>query len=454
VGAPESLFLWQWQLGRILEAVGDRAGAISAHKEAIATLAVIRSDLVAGFGSGRTIFEDSVRPLILGLTDLLLHQSERAGSDAERQALLVEARGTVELLKAAEIEDYFHDDCLAALRAKKRDIDALPPGTAALYPVVLSDRIELLMSRAGRLERVIVPTDEAELERLVRTFRSGLTDPESDAYLPPAQRLYEWLIAPIEARLTASGVSTLVIIPTGSFATIPFAALHDGKAFLIERFALAVAPGLVLTDPQPLSRLDAQALVGGLSEGVGNFPALPHVADELAAVNDAFPSVILRDQDFVTTGLEDALASTPYRIVHMATHAQFEPEALDSFLLTYDGRLDMADLEKLVKLGQFRDEPVELLTLSACTTAVGDDRAALGLAGLGIKAGARSALASLWLVNDRSTAQLIARFYQALTDTEINKAQALRRAQLALSQGTEFRHPHYWAPFLLIGNWL
>jgi CHAT domain-containing protein len=114
----------------------------------------------------------------------------------------------------------------------------------------------------------------------------------------------------------------------------------------------------------------------------------------------------------------------------------------------------MDDLEALVKLSQFRDEPVELLTLSACATALGDPRAALGLAGLGIKAGARSALASLWLVNDRSTAELVTRFYRALAEPGTSKAEALRRAQLALLSQPNFRHPLYWAPFLIVGNWL
>jgi CHAT domain-containing protein len=453
VGAPESLFLWQWQLGRILRSAGDHPGAITAHKEAIKTLSAVRGDIIAAFGNGRDLFDQAVRPLIVGLADLLL-QSANVSEGNDQQALLREARQTVELLKAAEIEDYFHDDCLAALQAKQQDIDALPPYTAALYPVVLPDRLELLVTGAGGLERIVVAKGEAEIEQEVQSFRRTVTETGSEAYRLHAARLHDWLIAPIESRLEAAGAKTLIVIPVGSLAAIPFAALRDADGFLVEKFAVAVAPGLSLVDPRPFSVPGAQALVGGLSQPVENFAALPHVSDELAAVSAVFPSSVLHDEEFVRAGLEDALADVPYRVVHMATHAQFEAESADSFLLTYDGRLDMDDLEALVKLSQFRDEPVELLTLSACATALGDPRAALGLAGLGIKAGARSALASLWLVNDRSTAELVTRFYRALAEPGTSKAEALRRAQLALLSQPNFRHPLYWAPFLIVGNWL
>ena len=138
----------------------------------------------------------------------------------------------------------------------------------------------------------------------------------------------------------------------------------------------------------------------------------------------------------------------------MASHAQIDREAKDSFLLTYDGRLTMDGLERFIKLSRFREKPVELLTLSACSTAAGDERAALGLAGIAIKAGARTALASLWFINDESTSILVSRFYEQLGRPNTSMAEALRQAQLSLLAERRTRHPGYWAPFLLIGNWL
>jgi len=452
--AWESLYLWQWQLGRILGERGDAAGAISAHEAAIETLAALRSDIVAGFGAGRGIFEETVRPLILGLADLLLRESERSGSETEEQRMLADARATIELLKAAEFEDYFHDDCLAALQAKRRGLDVLPDGVAALYPIVLPDRVELLLGGENRLQRFVTPIDAAELERTVREFRQELMNPRSEAFRKPASRLYDWLVRPVERVLEARRVDTIVVLPSGLLASIPFSALIDDGRFLVERLAVAVAPGLALIDPQPFGERQVQALVGGLTVPVQRFPALPYVAAELAAVSALYPSSVLRDEDLVQRELIEALEHVPYGILHLATHAKFEREASESFLLTYDGRMDLEALERLVRQARFRDQPIELLTLSACSTAEGDARAALGLAGVALKSGARSALASLWFVNDRSTAELVSRFYATLGEVGTTKAQALRRAQLSLISGSEFRHPSYWAPFLVIGNWL
>jgi CHAT domain-containing protein len=266
--------------------------------------------------------------------------------------------------------------------------------------------------------------------------------------------LYGWLITPIEARLAENGVSTLVVIPSGSLSTFPFAALHDGERHLIEKMAVAVAPGLTLIEPRPIVRETAAVLAGGLSESVQGFPALPHVQAELRNLQNTFGGTLLENQAFLLERVREELEVTPYSVVHIASHAQIEPEAKDSFLLTYDGRLTMDGLEQFVKLSRFREEPVELLTLSACSTAVGDERAALGLAGIGIKAGARSVLASLWFINDQSTSLLVSRFYEALKEPSKSKAEALREAQLSLMEIYRYRHPAYWAPFLMIGSWL
>jgi CHAT domain-containing protein len=114
----------------------------------------------------------------------------------------------------------------------------------------------------------------------------------------------------------------------------------------------------------------------------------------------------------------------------------------------------MDGLERVMKLSRFRDEPVELLTLSACRTAAGDERAALGLAGIAVKAGARSALATLWYINDQASSEMVAEFYRRLAEPDMSKARALQEAQRTLMRDPRYRHPGFWSPFLLIGNWL
>jgi CHAT domain-containing protein len=140
--------------------------------------------------------------------------------------------------------------------------------------------------------------------------------------------------------------------------------------------------------------------------------------------------------------------------VHIASHGRFEGDIAKTFPLTFDDKLTMERLDQFVGLFRFRDEPLELLALSACETAAGDDRAALGLAGVAVKAGARSALATLWHINDPATSILIAEFYRELRNPSVSRAVALQGAQLKLLHDPRYQHPGYWSPFLLINNWL
>jgi CHAT domain-containing protein len=232
------------------------------------------------------------------------------------------------------------------------------------------------------------------------------------------------------------------------------AALHDGHEFLVSKFALVTTPGLTLTDLRPVQRTDTRLLLNGLTEAVQGFPPLKAVSQELDAIHELQGGTVLADQNFLITNLRQALATTPYSIVHIASHGQFTGDVSNTFLLTYDDRLTMDRLENFMGLSQYRQQPVELLTLSACQTAAGDDRAALGLAGIAVKAGSRSAVATLWAINDPASAELLSVFYRELQNPTISKAKALQRAQLTLMAVPAYRRPFYWSPFLLIGSWL
>ena len=164
---------------------------------------------------------------------------------------------------------------------------------------------------------------------------------------------------------------------------------------------------------------------------------------------------MLVDGDFRWDRLDKLFRRNSFSIVHFASHGQFRSHVEDTFVLTHDGRLTLTELEKLIRPSQFRGKPVELLVLSACQTASGDPRAALGLAGVALKAGARSALATLWSVNDEATELLMLEFYRQMRAGEnITKAESLRRSQVKLLKDPRFDHPAYWAPYLIIGNWL
>ena len=450
--APEILYRWQWQTGRILKAQGDSARAILAYQHAVTTLATVRRDFIAS--GSRTSFRESVGPVYFQLADLLLERSGTLSDPKQVTQHLVDARSAVEVLKGAELQDYFQDDCVTALRARTTGIDRLASNTVALYPIILENRLELLLSMPDGLRRFTSPVGSAELTREIRSFRLRLEKRTTHQYLPHAQKLYDWLIRPVAAELEKAGIDTLVIVPDGALRTVPLTALHDGKQFLVERYSIATTPGLTLTDPQPIKRERANLLLHGLTESVQGFAPLPFVADELQNVQKLYGGTVRQNQQFTLPTMEKDLGDRPYQIVHIASHGQFDSDVNKTFLLTYDGKIGMNKLEQILGLSKFRTDAVELLTLSACETAAGDDRAALGLAGVAIKAGARSALATLWTVNDPASAELVSTFYRELQDPAVSKAKALQQAQLGLLKDARYRHPSYWSAFLLIGNWL
>jgi CHAT domain-containing protein len=452
--APESLYRWQWQRGRLLAKLGKLDEALSAYQQATATLQPIRAEVEAGAPSSLSSDRPLVRPLFFELADLLLRRAALTEDEKLAAPYLLAARNAIEAYKAAELRDYFRDDCVDQLQARITKLERVSASTVIIYPIMFSDRTELLVSFPQGMKRfpVAVPADMLTGE--VRAFRRMLEKRTTREYLPHAQRLYDWLIRPLEEDLGKLTIDTLVFVPDGPFRTVPMAALHDGERFLIARYAVATSPGLDLTDPQPIDRSSVHLLSSGLTESVQGFPALPYVAEEISRIRSVFGGEQLLDNEFISSRLEGELKDGSYSILHIATHGQFAPEVNRSFLLTFDDKLTVTDLEKLVGFFRFRREPLELLTLSACQTGIGDDRAALGLAGIAVKAGARSALATLWFINDEASAELVSEFYRRLHEPAISKARALQLAQLKLLSDRVYEHPAYWSAFLLLNNWL
>lgn len=458
-GMPDLLYLWEWQRGRLLKNQGELVEATQAYQQAVDYLRPIQTGLLTGQRDAREVFRERIRPVYFGLADVLLRRAAATSVTEEKAELLKQARQRLELLKAAELQEYFQDECVTAAqnRVTVNIENYVVEQTAVLYPILLPERTVLLLSDPGGVRQIVVPIDIKTLEQTIHAFRRNLQTSTSNRFIKQSKQLYEWLIAPLEEQLNKYDIHTLIIVPDGALRTIPLAALYNakGKHFLFQHFALVTTPGLDLTDPRPLPRQNVNVLLSGLSEGVQNFTPLPNVPSEISNIRTLFnQNTVLLDRAFSLNTLDRILKDIPYSIVHIASHGQFDRDPKKTFILTYDDKLTMDRLERLLGFSQLRQEPVELLTLSACQTAVGDDRAALGLAGVAIKAGARSALASLWFVSDEATSQLVAEFYQQLQDPTLSKAQSLQNAQKKLIEERQFRHPAYWAPFLLIGNWL
>ncbi len=456
---PDLLYFWEWQQAHLLQAQNNLDAASVAYQRALTHLQPIRMNLMMGQRNAREVFYERIRPVYYGLADVLLQQSAQTTLETEKNEHLKQARAAVEQLKAAELQDYFQDECVSSFATESTQLDQLTKHqhTALFYPILLPDRTELLLTLPDGIRQIVVAVGYDELAQTILDLRRNLQRAIDGSFVKQAKQLYQWLIVPMLPELRAYQINTLVIVPDGPLRTIPLAALYNAeeKKFLFHEFALAVTPGLNLTDPRRLPRQDVMVLLNGLSEGVQGFSPLPSVLKEINHIEGLFTNdTVLLDHAFSLTGINQALQNTPYEIVHISSHGQFDRDPKKSFLLTYDDKLTMDRLEHLLKLSEFRQQKVELLTLSACQTAVGDERAALGLAGVAIKAGARSALASLWFVDDEATSQLVFEFYKQLQKPNLSKAQALQQAQTQIAQQHKFRHPAYWAPFLLIGNWL
>jgi CHAT domain-containing protein len=451
-GAPEALYRWQWQSARLLQRLSNGADSLAAYRRAVQTLQSIRQEVSADAGPAG--FRDSVGPLYLQFVDALLRHEAGITDRTQQIALLGEARDTVELLKAAELRDYYRDQCVDAVQARTTSVDVVSPAAAVIYPILLDDRLELLASLPDGLSRITVPVPRHVVTAEVRALRGFLEKRTTREYLPHAQRLYDWLVRPVAGKLAASKIDTLVFVPDGPLRTIPMSALHDGERFLIARYAVATTPGLRLTDPRPLRRENLKVLAAGVTQPRQDFPELRHVRGEIDTIQKLYGGTVLVDSAFSVGALSEQLRRDRVGILHIASHGQFASDVDKTFLLAWDDRLTMNRLDEFVGLLRFRDEPLELLMLSACETAAGDDRAALGLAGIAIKAGARSAVATLWFINDQASAELVSEFYRQLRDPSVSRAAALQRAQLAMLARPQYAHPALWSPFLLINNWL
>ncbi len=450
--SPDLSYRWDWQRARLEHRRGQNDQALASYRRAVAELQSVRQDIPVEYRDGRSSYRTTFGPLYLEFTDLLLR---RARTDpAESPALIREARDTIEELKETELQDYFRDTCVASFEAKKRSIESIAPGTAVLYPISLPDRLEMLVSIGGEEKQFTTAVPEPVLRQEVQQFRALLEKRTTNEYLVPAWRLYDQIIRPIEPLLEAHHIDTLVIVPDEVLRIVPFAALNDGTHFLIDRYATAIAPSLKLVEPEPLTASSGTALILGISQSVDGYVRLPNVPHEVSEVHSIEGGDVLLNDEFTRSRFANDLKSGRYDIVHIASHGQFGTDPSRTFVLAYDGKLTMDDLELDIKYGPPRENPLELLILSACETASGDDRDALGLAGVALKAGARSALATLWYINDVASGELVTDFYKALRGGRLSKAQALRAAQLALAADPRFAHPAYWAPFLLIGNWL
>jgi CHAT domain-containing protein len=391
--------------------------------------------------------QDSFFPSPLAPPDLLNLSSSIS------QSRLWQVIDILNFVQQAELENFFGEACLEVQPVQVNQVD---PKAAILYTMILSDRLGVILSLPGQpLHHYSTPIRTEDLNAVLLAFRAGLVTRSRRDYLKPGQQLYDWLIRPALSDLQEHQIETLVFVLDGPLRNVPMSALHDGQHFLIEQYGVALTPSLELLAPQPLAKRGIKVLAAGLTQARDHFAPLTYVGQELDTIAAEVAGESLRDEAFTQKNLQHELTSQSFSVVHIATHGQFSFQENETFLLAWDGRIRIRQLAEMIeqqKRSQRR--PIELLILSACETATGNHQAALGLAGMAVKAGASSTVASLWSISDESTAVLMRYMYEDLKAPGMPKVQALRQAQIALIQNPRYQHPFYWSAFVLLGNWL
>jgi CHAT domain-containing protein len=478
----------EWRSARLAQRRNDMEFALAAYMRSANHLEAIRGDLPIDDSRGHSNYETLQRPLLVGLADLLLR-----GVDAlppEQQQLRL--RNTIQFLEQvhqAELQDYLGDRC-SVESARQTDPGSVAAGLAVVYPLVLRDRLEIIVATAQGLYHHSTPVVTSTVTREILRFRAALIDTTSDDYRLSARRIHEWLLASFGDVLSKAGIHSLIFVPDGYLRLIPFGALRDEYGFLAQRYVISTVTGLTMTDAQTVTRHKAaRSLFVGLSspgpvvdrlEAMGFKPdsdltstrglrgsghadsaadtedlraqlTLPAVLTEIQDLAPLSRSASLLNEQFTVDRFAHELKSGDYRVVHIASHGFFGDNAGASFLLAYDNVIRIDQLQQLIAIGDSPEGGIDLLTLSACDTATGNSRAPLGFAGAAIKARARSVLGSLWAVNDAATQQFMDVLYRQLP--EQGKALAFAAAQRRMIESQDFSHPYYWAAFVLTGDW-
>jgi CHAT domain-containing protein len=435
-------------LGRLQVKQGKREPAIAAYTEAVTALQALRGDLAAINPEVQFSFRENIEPVYRELVELLLEENPT-------QANLVQARDSIENLQLAELDNFFQEACL---EANPVPIEQIDPKAAVIYPIMLHDRLATIISLPGqplRYHTVFMPQEQVEgtIEEFLGSLNPAYDNTER---LQVSQTLYDWILKPAINDPAFANIKTLVFVLDGKLRQIPMTALYDGEHYLVERYSVALSPGLQLLKSRRVAPTEQlTTVIGGLSQSRQGFSALPGVEVEVSHITDEVPAAVLLNQNFTDTAFAKQMNDQPAKVVHLATHGQFSSTAEETFLLTWNDRINIKELDTLLQSRQIaRAGSLDLLVLSACETATGDDRALLGLAGFAVRSGAQSTLATLWRVRDESTVFFITEFYKHLKEPNTNKAEAMRQAQITMIANSDFNEPIFWAPFVLVGSWL
>ncbi|WP_234301027.1 CHAT domain-containing protein [Sphaerospermopsis aphanizomenoides] len=463
IQAPDIAYRWYWQLGRILcqgkphcEQPGDITEAIAAYTQAFNTLQNIRSDLIATNKNVQFSFRETVEPVYRRLVDLLLQSSTPS------QKHLKQARSVIEALQVAKLQNFLQQACQDSQLELDKVIDSQDQTSAVIYAIILNDHLEVILKRPNQELSHYSTSPQEKIQDVVwRLYENLQQEGTYEEVQEDGQQVYNWLIQPIEKELKKSNIKNLIFVLDGPLRKIPMASLYDGQKYLVEKYSVSLALGLQVREPKPLRRETMKVLAASLTEPpqnqeVSGFSRLANVSVEVKEIKNTGVAVNwIADQEFTTKNFNQKLNSSNFEVVHLATHGLFGENRENTFVVTADGKLKIDDFDQLFSSqAQNRKQKIDLLILSACQTATGNDQAVLGIAGTIVQAGASSAIASLWDLDDEASVPFMKEFYQHLGQPNISRAEALRLAQQFLLKNPKYDHPRYWAPYVLVGSWL
>ena len=436
--AYHSLYRWQWQEGRIYRALGEPEAAKSAYRRSVDSLQRIRDEMAAAGRDVQFDFQAQIEPIYRGLLSLLL---ENPSPDELAESLQI-----FDLFQLAQLENLFGDACF---ETASPDVSQwLSQQNAALFvPIILERQLHVILRLPdGTYRHQAQGIDAQALSRKIEQWRFQLRQVTETQYLNSSAFFYQLLFAPFSEAIEGAKPDSLIFIGDGLLRNVPMAALYDSESrqFLVEKYPVAVALGRNFRPPAVSKPLSSLAFGLGMARPPLEVP-LPMVAREVESVRTLLGGEQFLDAQFTVEQLRSRLVAANPTILHLATHGKFTGSVETSFIQAYDRPVGLNELERLL-LDSGRS--LELLTLSACETSLGNSRAVLGLAGVAVRAGARSVLGTLWSVSDEVTLTVISDFYENWK-SGMSKPAALQAAQI--KQIHNLAHPRSWSPFVLIG---
>lgn len=400
-------------------------------------------------------FREGAEPIYWQLVDLLLQVPSPEN--------LRQARTVLESLQIAELQNFLQSGCQGASLQVDRILDQTDQTAAVIYPIILDDRLEVLLKLPGKTDLYHYPPVKIPRQQVVKTLQSfqvSLQEPHRFKEVKSnGQKVYNWSIQPIDDQLKQQGINTLIFALDGPLRNVPMSALYDGHQYLVEQYAVSLILGLDIRQPVPLHRAQLRVLAASLTNPPPSFERYDPLLNINPEINQIQASglqvTLIRDTAFTRTAFKRELNQGVFQVIHLATHGEFGQDRPNTFILAADGAILVDKLDAIFRTQQqHTGTTLELLVLSTCKTAAGNDRAVLGIAGTAVKAGAQSAIAGLWTLADEPSVTFTQTLYQFLGTPHTTRAEALRRAQVALLKDPQFTHPRYWAPYVLVGSWL